>query len=84
MLIDIIGIVSVFLILFLVFTNSSLSKIILVLFASSIALFIARLTLTQQSTLDAFFNSFGLLSILAIILVTIHFLKKRLVTNKNR
>ncbi|MEI4461010.1 hypothetical protein SZL87_01090 [Exiguobacterium indicum] len=83
MLIQIIGIFSIIFILGLIFTNQPFKRIIVVLFASSIIIFVARILTTQQSIAEAFFNSFGFLTILAFVIVIIQFYKKQSTKKSN-
>ncbi|RUS57783.1 hypothetical protein QI30_04330 [Kurthia sp. 3B1D] len=81
MLINIIGISSILILLVMIILNMSLSKIITVLFVSSIFLFIVRLFIEGSKLSSAFTESFGILSIVGFICVVIHFLKKKTSTN---
>ena len=81
MLINIIGISSILILLVMIILNISLSKIITVLFVSSIFLFLARVFIEGSKLLSAFTESFGILSIVGFICVVIHFLKKKTSTN---
>ncbi len=54
MVTQLIGLVSVFLVLGLIFTNRSLLAILLVVFTSSIALFFIHISLEKMPLLDAF------------------------------
>jgi len=83
MLIQIIGIFSIILILGLIFTNQPFQRVIIVLFTSSIIIFIARILTTQQSIAEAFFNSFGFLTLLAFVIIVIHFYKKQSAKKSN-
>lgn len=83
MLIQIIGIFSIIVILGLIFTNQPLKRVIIVLFTSSIIIFIARILTTQQSIAEAFFNSFGFLTLLAFVIIVIHFYKKQSAKKSN-
>ncbi len=76
MLINIIGISSILILLVMIILNMSLSKIITVLFVSSIFLFIVRLFIEGSKLSSAFTESFGILSIVGFICVVIHFFKK--------
>lgn len=81
MLINIIGISSILILLVMIILNISLSKIITVLFVSSIFLFIVRVFIEGSKLSSAFTESFGILSIVGFICVVIHFLKKKTSTN---
>jgi len=81
MLINIIGISSILILLVMIILNISLSKIITVLFVSSIFLFLVRVFIEGSKLLSAFTESFGILSIVGFICVVIHFLKKKTSTN---
>lgn len=81
MLINIIGISSILILLVMIILNMSLSKIITVLFVSSIFLFIVRVFIEGSKLSSAFTESFGILSIVGFICVVIHFLKKKTSTN---
>ena len=76
MLINIIGISSILILLVMIILNMSLSKIITVLFVSSIFLFIVRVFIEGSKLSSAFTESFGILSIVGFICVVIHFFKK--------
>ncbi len=65
----------------MIILNISLSKIITVLFVSSIFLFLVRVFIEGSKLLSAFTESFGILSIVGFICVVIHFLKKKTSTN---
>lgn len=77
MFVNIIGISSILVLLVMILLNTSLSKIIITLFISSILLFLARVFLENSSILNAFTASFGILSIVGFICVGIHFLKHK-------
>ncbi|OAN12730.1 hypothetical protein A3783_10435 [Exiguobacterium undae] len=83
MVTQIIGLVSVFLVLGLIFTNRSLLAILLVVFVSSIALFFIRISLEKMPLLDAFFDSFGFLSNIVLVFLVVHFFKKRSAHDKS-
>lgn len=82
MIINIIGVFSIILILSMIFTNVSLSKIIMVLFIRSFALFTVRVTVEHESFLNSFLESFGFITLVATTIVIINFKKKRSVNNK--
>lgn len=65
-------------------TNTAFSKIAAVLFLSSLALFIVRLTIENESLLHAFVDSFGLFTLVAFIVVVIHIFRRRSVHNENQ
>ena len=83
MVTPIIGLVSVFLVLGLIFTNRSLLTILLVVCVSSVALFFVRISLEKKPILDAFFNSFGFLSNIVLVFLVVHFFKKRSAHDKS-
>lgn len=63
-------------------THTSFSKVVVVLFFSSLALFIARLTMEKESLLHAFMDSFGLFSLIAFIVIVINYFRNRSVHNE--
>ncbi|WP_040982530.1 hypothetical protein [Oceanobacillus jeddahense] len=65
-------------------TNTAFSKIVVVLFLSSLALFIVRLTFENESLLHAFMDSFGLFSVIAFIVVVINYFRNRSDHNENQ
>lgn len=73
--INIIGIILVIVLLALSLFNVSLSKIIIVLFISSLGLFVVRMTIENKDFLDAFINSFGLMTIISFVVVIVNFYK---------
>ena len=75
--INIIGIILVIVLLALSLFNVSLSKIIIVLFISSLGLFVVRMTIENKDFLDAFINSFGLMTIISFVVVIVNFYKNR-------
>jgi len=77
MLINIIGISSILILLVMITLNMSLSKIITVLFVSSILLFLVRVFIEGSKLSSAFTESFGILSIAGFICVVIYFLKRK-------
>lgn len=83
MVTQLIGLVSVFLVLGLIFTNRSLLTILLVVCVSSIVLFFIRISLEKMPLLDAFFDSFGFLSIIVLVFLVVHFFKKRSAHDKS-
>lgn len=83
MVTQLIGLVSVFLVLGLIFTNRSLLTILLVVCVSSIVLFFIRISLEKMPLLDAFFDSFGFLSIIVLVFLVVHFFKKRAAHDKS-
>ncbi|GIO25235.1 hypothetical protein [Oceanobacillus sp. J11TS1] len=83
MLLNIIGIIALIIIVSMIIKNNSFRSIIVVLFLSSLTLFIVRLTVENESILNAFVDSFGLLSLIAFIGVAIKFFRDRSVPNQN-
>ncbi|MBU6081535.1 MULTISPECIES: hypothetical protein [Allobacillus] len=82
--INIIGIILVIVLLALSLFNVSLSKIIIVLFISSLGLFVVRMTIENKDFLDAFINSFGLMTIISFVVVIVNFYKNRSFENSEK
>lgn len=77
MLVNIIGISSILILLVMIFLNISISKIVTILFASSIFLFLARVFVEGSNLLSAFIESFGILSIVGFIICGYSFFKAK-------
>lgn len=82
--INIIGIILVIVLLALSLFNVSLSKIIIVLFISSLGLFVVRMTIENKDFLNAFINSFGLMTIISFVVVIVNFYKNRSFENSEK
>lgn len=64
---NIIGVCSVIVVLAMILFNVSLSKIITVLFVSSLGFFIVRVIIGYERILGAFIDSFGLMTIISFV-----------------
>ncbi|PBB04669.1 MULTISPECIES: hypothetical protein [Salimicrobium] len=82
--INMIGIFLAIALLALSLFNVSLSKIIIVLFISSLGLFVVRVTIEHKDFFNAFINSFGLMTMISFVVVIINFYKKRSLENSEK